>query len=103
MEPEVIHIFSPLSTYSLPRRSARVRMAAGLEPASGSVSPKQPIFSPLAMAGSQRCFCASVPKVKMGYITRPLCTLAKERRPLSPRSSSCITRPYSTLLMPAQP
>ncbi len=31
------------------------------------------------------------------------CTLTKERTPQSPRSSSCITSPYSTFDMPAQP
>src|SRR6266481_5862626 len=62
MEPEVIHIFSPLRTYSLPDFTARVRMPPGLEPKSGSVRPKHPIFSPLAMAGSHFSFCASLPK-----------------------------------------
>src|SRR5712671_5825165 len=61
MEPEVIHIFSPLRTYSLPDLTARVRMPLGLEPKSGSVRPKQPSFSPLAMAGSHLSFCASLP------------------------------------------
>src|SRR5580658_3612071 len=42
MEPEVIHIFSPLRTYSFPTLRARVRIPPGLEPKSGSVSPKQP-------------------------------------------------------------
>ena len=59
--PEVIHIFSPLSTYSLPALRARVRMPPGLEPKSGSVRPKQPSFSPFCMAGSQVCFCSSLP------------------------------------------
>src|SRR5215831_8799677 len=48
MEPDVIHIFSPLRTYSLPTLLARVRMPLGLEPKSGSVRPKHPSFSPLA-------------------------------------------------------
>src|SRR5689334_12796871 len=48
IEPEVIHIFSPFRTYSLPWRTARVRMAPGFEPKSGSVSPKHPSFSPVA-------------------------------------------------------
>ena len=56
MEPEVIHIFSPLRTYSFPTLRARVRMPPGFEPKSGSVSPKQPSFSPFCMAGSQVCF-----------------------------------------------
>src|SRR5205085_6502273 len=39
----------------------------------------------------------------MGYITSADWTLTKERTPLSPRSNSCITSPYSTFDMPAQP
>ena len=39
----------------------------------------------------------------MGYMHSADCTLTKERTPLSPRSSSCVIRPYSTLFMPAQP
>ena len=36
-------------------------MLAGSLPAVGSVSPKQPISSPLAMPGSHCCFCSSEP------------------------------------------
>src|ERR1051326_3258752 len=61
IEPDVIHIFSPFSTYSLPCFSARVRMPPGFEPYPGSVSPKHPIFSPLASAGNHFCFCSSLP------------------------------------------
>src|SRR5438874_9419824 len=39
----------------------------------------------------------------MGYITSADWTLTKERTPLSPRSNSCITSPYSTFDIPAQP
>src|SRR5216684_1011427 len=39
----------------------------------------------------------------MGYITSADCTLTNERTPESPRSSSCVTSPYSTFDMPAQP
>src|SRR5258705_6268290 len=39
----------------------------------------------------------------MGYITRADCTLTNDRTPESPRSSSCVTSPYSTFDMPAQP
>src|SRR6476661_662457 len=39
----------------------------------------------------------------MGYITSADCTLTNERTPESPRSSSCVTRPYSTFDIPAQP
>ena len=61
IDPEVIHIFSPLRTYSFPTFLARVRMPLGFEPKSGSVRPKHPIFSPLAMVGSHFSFCSSLP------------------------------------------
>ena len=60
-EPLVIHILVPLSTQPSPSRLAVVRIPAGLEPKSGSVSPKQPIASPAAIRGSQACFCSSEP------------------------------------------
>ena len=44
--PFVIHIFVPLRIQSEPSRFAVVRIEPGSEPASGSVSPKQPIASP---------------------------------------------------------
>ena len=94
--PLVIEVFSPLSTQPSPSRRARVRIPAGFEPKSGSVSPKQPIASPDCSRGSQRCFCSSEPKVRMGYITSAPCTETKLRRPESPRSSSCMMSPYST-------
>ena len=54
-DPLVIHIFEPLRIQSEPSRRAVVRMPPGLEPKSGSVSPKQPMTSPVAIAGSH-CF-----------------------------------------------
>src|SRR3984957_7580284 len=39
----------------------------------------------------------------MGYITSADCTLTNERTPESPRSNSCVTNPYSTFDIPAQP
>ncbi len=58
-DPLVIHILRPLSTQSPPgSRLAYVRMEAGSEPWSGSVSPKHPMTSPAAMRGSQFCFCS---------------------------------------------
>ncbi len=54
MEPFVIHIFEPWRRHFPPAsRTARVRMPAGFEPKSGSVSPKQPTASPRASRGSQ--------------------------------------------------
>ena len=46
MVPEVIHIFSPLRMYSSPDLRAVVVMPPGFDPNPGSVSPKQPSFSP---------------------------------------------------------
>ncbi len=51
-EPLVIHIFVPASTQSSPSRLASVRIPAGSDPWSGSVRPKQPMASPVAMVGS---------------------------------------------------
>ncbi len=72
------------------------------EPPCGSVRPKQPMASPPAIAGSQRCFCSSEPYAWIGNMTRLDCTETKLRRPESPRSSSWQIRPYETLLRPAQ-
>src|SRR5579862_4124597 len=80
MEPDVIHIFSPLRMYSPPDLRARVVIPPGFDPKPGSVNPKQPSFSPEASAGSHLLFCASEPKAKMGYMTSADCTLTKLRR-----------------------
>src|SRR5215471_3412767 len=66
MEPLVIHIFVPLSTQSEPSRTAWVRIEAGSDPWSGSVSPKQPIASPAAIRGSHSSFCSSLPYFQIG-------------------------------------
>ena len=93
MLPFVIHILVPLSTQSAPSRSAWVRMPAGLEPKSGSVSPKQPIALPAAMSGSQRCFCSSLPQRQMANIANDPCTLTRERIPESHASNSMQASP----------
>jgi hypothetical protein len=102
--PFVIHIFEPLITQSPPaRRFACVFMFAGSEPPCGSVSPKQPINSPVAIRGRYACFCSSLPYAQIGYMHSDDCTETKLRMPLSPRSSSWQIRPYDTAFMPAQP
>jgi hypothetical protein len=58
----VIHIFEPLRIQSEPSRLAVVRIPPGLEPKSGSVSPKQPINSPAAMPGNHCSRCSSLPQ-----------------------------------------
>jgi hypothetical protein len=103
VDPLVIHILAPFSTHPSFVSRAVVIMPAGFEPWSGSVSPKHPIRSPLARAGSHSCFWASLPNAWIGYMTRAPCTEQNERTPESPRSSSCMMSPYATLLSPAQP
>ena len=103
IEPLVIHIFVPFRTQSPPSRRAVVRIEPGSEPASGSVSPKQPSSSPACMGGSQRCFCSSVPHRQIANIASEPCTDTKLRTPESPASSSKQVSPYATALAPGSP
>ncbi len=72
--------------------SAVARRSAGLEPWSGSVRPKQPSTSPVAIRGSHCCFCSSVPHRSIEPATRPRCTDMIERTFASPRLSSSMNR-----------
>src|SRR4051812_34486150 len=103
IEPFVIHIFVPFKTQSDPSRRACVRIDPGSEPASGSVSPKQPIASPECIGGSQRCFCSSEPQRQIANIASDPCTETSERTPESPASSSMHVKPYETALAPGSP
>ena len=59
--PLVTQALVPLTTYSSPSSTARqLRLRVSL-PASGSESESAPRRSPVAITGSQRCFCASSP------------------------------------------
>ena len=62
-DPFVIHILVPLSTHPSAVSRAVVIKPPGLDPKSGSVSPKQPISCPPASSGSQCFFCSADPKV----------------------------------------
>ncbi len=55
----------PLSTQVSPSRVATVVSLCEFEPASGSVIPNAMIDEPLAIFGSQCCFCSSVPNLAM--------------------------------------
>ncbi len=103
MVPFVIHIFAPFRTQSPPSRFACVRIVPGSEPASGSVRPKQPITSPVCMAGSQRSFCSSEPQRQMANMASEPCTETALRMPESPASSSRHVSPYATALAPGRP
>ena len=61
--PLVTHAFVPLMTYSSPSRAARQDKLRVSLPASGSDSDRQPRRSPVAMVGSQRRCCSSLPCV----------------------------------------
>ena len=91
--PFVIHIFAPFRIQSEPSRRAWVRIDAGSEPASGSVSPKQPTTSPVCIGGSHRSFCSSDPHFQIGNIASDPCTETALRTPASPASSSMQVRP----------
>ena len=69
-------------------------MPPGLEPKSGSVSPKQPIASPAAIRGSQVCFCSSLPNFQIANMASDPCTDTMLRTPESPASSSRQASPY---------
>ena len=84
---------APFRTQESPSFLATVRIPPGFEPKSGSVRPKQPIASPFDRAGIHRSFCSFEPNFQIGNMTRDDWTEAKERRPESPRSSSCVMSP----------
>jgi hypothetical protein len=87
-DPLVIHIFEPFSTQSAPSRRALVRIPAGFDPKSGSVSPKQPIASPADIRGSHSFFCSSLPYFQIAYIASDPCTDTSDRIPESAASIS---------------
>ena len=84
----MIHILAPFRIQSPPSFFAVVRMLAGSEPESGSVSPKQPTLRPAASSGSHRSFCSSLPHFQIANIASEPWTEQNERRAESPASSS---------------
>src|SRR5258705_10031770 len=70
-----IHFFSPLRTQVSPSRFAVVsKPPEAPEPTSGSVRPKQPIFSILTIGGSHFFFCSSDPARLVEPMAKPLWT-----------------------------
>ena len=89
--PLVTHIFVPLMTNSSPSRTARQRSAPASEPLSGSDSEKQPRSLPVAIPGSDRSRCSSVPNRSISLAQmRWLLTIPASD--IHPRESSSITR-----------
>ena len=103
MEARPIQRFEPSRTHSSPSSRAVVSIAAGSDPADGSVRPKQPIASPRAIRGSHSVFCSSEPNFAIADIASEPWTDTNVRIPESPASSSCTASPYSTAERPAHP
>src|SRR4030081_2598572 len=73
-----IHFFWPLMIQVSPSRFAVVVSPPPVpEPTSGSVNPKQALFSMRAIGGNHLFFCSSDPPMWMDPIASPLCTPTK--------------------------
>ena len=81
--PLVTQALHPLRMYSSPSRWARHEMLRVSLPASGSESDRAPRFSPVAIIGSQRCFCSSVPCVMIS-VAAMVCVLTMPVRLIQP-------------------
>ena len=91
--PSEIHIFWPVIRQPPSIFSARVRIDEGSEPASGSVSPKQPNASPEHSRGSHCFFCSSVPQRSIEPQTSEVWTETTVRAEESPRPISSTISP----------
>ena len=69
-----MNIFVPVMRHTSPSRTARVRIAATSEPASGSVMAIAPIFSPAIAGRSQRSRCSSEPNWASAGVAMSVCT-----------------------------
>ena len=67
------------------------------------MSPKAPIFSSRAIAGSQRSPLLLVPSIAIDCMARKLCTPLNVPTLPSARAHSAATSPAATALMPGQP
>ena len=112
----VIQALLPFTTHSSPFNSALVFIPpTRSEPAPGSVRAKAPRPSVVeARPGSQRCFCASDPKMEIGLHPRLLCASTESAVPphTMPSSSSAMAAlmvstpgpPYSSgISIPSRP
>ena len=98
-----MNIFEPLTTHEPSRSSAVVRVAPASEPASGSVSPNAASRRPDARSGSQRSFCSSLPKRKIGIVPSDVCAATVIATDESTRVSSSTAIAYETVSPPAPP
>ena len=86
----VMNIFEPFTTHVPSRSSAVVRVAPASDPAPGSVSPKAASLRPDARSGSQRRFCSSSPKRRIGIVPSDVCAATVIATDESMRVSSSI-------------
>src|ERR1700683_3854754 len=99
-----IQRFWPLRIQVSPSRLAVVNIPPAVpDPTSGSVRPKQPIFSQRAIGGSHFCFCSSDPPREIEPIARSLCTPKNVAIEESTRAISMAIKPNSCALPPLQP
>ena len=84
----VMNCLAPSITQSPSSSLARVRTLPASEPASGSVSPNAPSFSPAVSLGIHSCFCASSPKAYTGQVPRLVCAATVMPTLESTRASS---------------
>ena len=98
-----IQRLAPFSTHASPSRRAVVSSATESEPWSGSVRAKAPIRSSVAIPGSQRCLCSSLPSTLIEPIARPDCTPRKVLTLPSPRDISTVAIPAARRDRPGQP
>src|SRR5258705_13916479 len=92
-----IHLFWPFRTHVSPSRFAVVvRPPDAPEPTSGSVRPKQPIFSKRAIGGNHFCFCSSEPPREMEAISTPFFTPKKVALEEPKREIFMATRPKNS-------
>src|SRR2546430_7847254 len=102
-EPLEIHVFRPRITQESPSRFAVVRSFVASLPTSGSVSPKQPMTSPLQSDASHRCFCPSVPNWRIVISTSEIWTESVVRTDESARPTSSVTSACDTKSNPMPP
>ena len=92
--PLVIHIFDPLITHSSPSRTARVRMPATSDPASGSETAIEVTISP-AMAGRRyRSFSSGLPKRCSAGVAMSVCTASAMDTPERGRPSDLLAEDH---------
>ena len=86
--PEVMNIFEPLTTYSLPSSRAVVLSDATSDPPEGSVMASALIFSPARTPGSTRAFNSALPNLAMGGVPMVCDIRLAHTPPVPPMASS---------------